>query len=168
MGAKLIKQLDDWTTHTQKNLIEVQNDNETSTKKAELDWKILRSIGVKVTNMAIGGDSTVFYSEIPLEGGRFLVTVTANIAPNTNSISIDGILPQGLRPLNLEENRTYFNTGVAPNITMIEDRKMMASIQVYGDASTGGTGDQASGKVRIANQHSVARTLSVTYISNPA
>ena len=165
--GKLIKDLTTWSTHTQKHWIEVQNENENTSKKAELDWRVLRSMGVKVTTLSIDGDSRVRYAEIPLGGGVYLVTVTADIAPNTPITSTNTEIPVGLRPRYNMDDRLYFLTSVNdyPNIAIHEDRKVLASMQVFGDINTG-TGSQASGRVRIYSQHTHGRTISISYISN--
>jgi len=164
---KLIKDLITWTEPTQKHWIEVQKDDENETKKAELDWRVLQSMGIINTNLAINGSSTVRYSQIPLGDGRFLITVTANIAPQTNNLFTNTSIPAGLRPTYLVEIRNYFGEGSFPNIALREDRKTMTELIVYGDNATGAFG-ATPGRVRILNQHTVERTLSVTYISNIA
>ena len=163
--AKLIKDLTTWTTHTQKHWIEVQNDGENESKKAELDWRVLRSIGVRVTNLPIAGSSVIRYSQIPLDGQRFLVTISADIATSAPLTNADVNLPEGLRPKSTQEVSTYFVEGTFPNgdRAIREDRKLMAYLVVLGDDTTG-----VPGRVSIANQHNFPRTLSLTYISNPA
>lgn len=166
--GKLIKDLTTWTTHTQKHWIEVQNDGENVSKKAELDWRVLRSMGVRVTTLGIDGGNRVRYTQIPLGNGVFLVTVTADIEPNQSNVSTTGTIPEGLRPKYLEEVRTYFGDGTSPpNNAISNDGRVLVAMQVYGDEGAG-SGGQASGKVRLLNQHTHARTLSVTYVSNAA
>lgn len=161
--AKLIRDLTTWTTPSQRHWIEVQNDNETTTRRAELDWRVLRSIGVKVTNMSVSGNSTVRYTEIPLDGQRFLITISADIAAATTLTTTDNLLPEGLRPKSVTEISTYFLEGSYPDRAIKSDRKLMAYLVIDGDDSTG-----TPGRVRIMNQHTFPRTISLTYISNPA
>jgi len=113
-----------------------------------------REIDLQAGTFDVPGDSTVFYSYMLLPNGRYQVTVTANIAPETlQNISA---LPGNLRPQQLVEYSMYFTEGNASwfTVALREDRRLLSRIHV-----------NANGVISILNQHTFTRTLSVTYIT---